>query len=508
MPPVPVPVPGPAPARRPLWWDETECLTYYGMQSLHELFEVVGSQLTDTDVDVLSFLLDETCPAAHPLHPAGWTPDPAADEPEPRAGPRLLEAWRRLRPRGSPAPLAARHRPKCGVELLLELERRGYCSESRLGPLLELLRVLTRHDLLPFVSRKKRRTVSPERVSAVPVLGYGGEASVSSSQRPEKDCGGQTDLPPVCAGAQWSAGVESSRPSPSPQKRGRGRRRRGGGAAPERPGPAQGGPRPGQQRERVTCVQEPSDAQTTDSQCASPLPSRPPRPPPPLSASPEEAALRVSFCPTLPPLVSKGQRLESRRERDWVQSVFLSVRPSLRKKAHSGLLLARSQSARRQGNKKELHFVWSSAVQRYCAQRNCARCVLTCPRDRAYFVRDLAQDWPEAGISECGQAVPAVRSVLRTVLKAVLQLVSKQNPKRQKRKKKKTVLQKVASAFSFEFSEPEAHLGASPDFPELCGKGCAQAVLRVGAQSALEPVLGMIPESSCPEGFQKSLPNS
>ncbi|XP_069040977.1 death effector domain-containing 1 isoform X3 [Lepisosteus oculatus] len=253
MPPVPVPVPGPAPARRPLWWDETECLTYYGMQSLHELFEVVGSQLTDTDVDVLSFLLDETCPAAHPLHPAGWTPDPAADEPEPRAGPRLLEAWRRLRPRGSPAPLAARHRPKCGVELLLELERRGYCSESRLGPLLELLRVLTRHDLLPFVSRKKRRTVSPERVSAVPVLGYGGEASVSSSQRPEKDCGGQTDLPPVCAGAQWSAGVESSRPSPSPQKRGRGRRRRGGGAAPERPGPAQGGPRPGQQRERVTC---------------------------------------------------------------------------------------------------------------------------------------------------------------------------------------------------------------------------------------------------------------
>ncbi|MBN3325746.1 DEDD protein, partial [Atractosteus spatula] len=83
---------------------------------------------------------------------------PAADEPEPRAGPRLLEAWRRLQPRGSPAPLAARHRPKCGVELLLELERRGYCSESRLGPLLELLRVLTRHDLLPFVSRKKRRT--------------------------------------------------------------------------------------------------------------------------------------------------------------------------------------------------------------------------------------------------------------------------------------------------------------------------------------------------------------
>nr|XP_015191867.1 PREDICTED: DNA-binding death effector domain-containing protein 2 isoform X1 [Lepisosteus oculatus] len=258
----------------------------------------------------------------------------------------------------------------------------------------------------------------------------------------------------------------------------------------------------------IVIVQEPSDAQTTDSQCASPPPSRPPRPPPPLSASPEEAALRVSFCPTLPPLVSKGQRLESRRERDWVQSVFLSVRPSLRKKAHSGLLLARSQSARRQGNKKELHFVWSSAVQRYCAQRNCARCVLTCPRDWAYFVRDLAQDWPEAGISECGQAVPAVRSVLRTVLKAVLQLVSKQNPKRQKRKKKKTVLQKVASAFSFEFSEPEAHLGASPDFPELCGKGCAQAVLRVGAQSALEPVLGMIPESSCPEGFQKSLPNS
>ncbi|XP_061675797.1 death effector domain-containing 1 isoform X2 [Syngnathoides biaculeatus] len=99
-----------------LYWDETECLSFYGMLSLHEVFEVVGSQLTDTDVDVLSFL---------PTVP--WC------------------------------------KPKNGLELLLELERRGYISEGNLDPLLKLLRVLTRHDLLPLVSHKKRRTVSPER---------------------------------------------------------------------------------------------------------------------------------------------------------------------------------------------------------------------------------------------------------------------------------------------------------------------------------------------------------
>uniref|UniRef100_A0A3Q0S5N7 Death effector domain-containing 1 n=1 Tax=Amphilophus citrinellus TaxID=61819 RepID=A0A3Q0S5N7_AMPCI len=95
------------PLRDSLYWDETECLNYYGMLSLHEVFEVVGSQLTETDIEVLSFLLDETCSATHPLDPSG-------------------------------------------LELLLQLERRGYLSDGNLEPLLQLLRVLTRHDLLPL----------------------------------------------------------------------------------------------------------------------------------------------------------------------------------------------------------------------------------------------------------------------------------------------------------------------------------------------------------------------
>ncbi|CAF97802.1 unnamed protein product [Tetraodon nigroviridis] len=114
------------PLRHSVFWDETECLNYYGMLSLHEVFEIVGSQLTETDIEVLSFLLKE----------AFHSQDSLVDS----------------------------SKPTSGLELLLELERRGYISDGNLEPLLQLLRVLTRHDLLPFVSRKKRRTVSPERI--------------------------------------------------------------------------------------------------------------------------------------------------------------------------------------------------------------------------------------------------------------------------------------------------------------------------------------------------------
>jgi hypothetical protein len=131
------------------------------MLSLHEIFEIVGTQLTETDIEALSFLLDETFPGRHPLDPAGWVAEVGQEDPanagEPPA-PALLNAWRRIEPRGSLCPIAARHRPKSGTELLLELERRGYLSEESLEPLLQLLRVLTRHDLLHLVSRKKRRT--------------------------------------------------------------------------------------------------------------------------------------------------------------------------------------------------------------------------------------------------------------------------------------------------------------------------------------------------------------
>lgn len=154
------------PLRDSLYWDETECLNYYGMLSLHEVFEVVGSQLTETDIEVLSFLLNETCSATHPLDPAGWTVEPREDNPDDPGvapSPQLLKAWQQLKPTGSQQPFLD-PKPKSGLELLLQLERRGYLSDGNLAPLLQLLRVLTRHDLLPLVSHKKRRTVSPERI--------------------------------------------------------------------------------------------------------------------------------------------------------------------------------------------------------------------------------------------------------------------------------------------------------------------------------------------------------
>ncbi|XP_054638596.1 death effector domain-containing 1 isoform X1 [Dunckerocampus dactyliophorus] len=154
--------------RHCLYWEETECLNYYGMLSLHEVFKIVGSQLTETDIEVLSFLLNETCTAVHPLDPAGWTVKPYDGDP-PDSGvtpsPMLLTAWRRLQSQGSQHPMVqASYKFKNGLELLLELERRGYLSDGNLEPLLQLLRVLTRHDLLPLVSHKRRRTVSPERI--------------------------------------------------------------------------------------------------------------------------------------------------------------------------------------------------------------------------------------------------------------------------------------------------------------------------------------------------------
>lgn len=153
------------PLRHTLYWDEDECLNYYGMLSLHEVFDIVGSQLTESDIDVLSFLLNETYPVAHPLDPASWTVEPCesdADDSGVSPSPELLKAWRRLKIRSSQDSLMASCKHSSGLELLLELERRGYISDGNLEPLLQLLRVLTRHDLLPFVSHKKRRTGEDE----------------------------------------------------------------------------------------------------------------------------------------------------------------------------------------------------------------------------------------------------------------------------------------------------------------------------------------------------------
>ncbi|KAF1539485.1 DNA-binding death effector domain-containing protein 2, partial [Eudyptes schlegeli] len=138
-------------------WEEEECLEYYGMASLHRLFEVVGAQLTPSDVAVLSFLLDEAHPAA---------------------------------------------RPRNGVELLLELERRGLCDEGNFRHLLELLRLLTRHDLLHCVTLRRPRTGKTPRAPPAARFVLGGVGWVFGDPRLKEPSslqggGGQPPHPPT-----------------------------------------------------------------------------------------------------------------------------------------------------------------------------------------------------------------------------------------------------------------------------------------------------------------------
>lgn len=185
-------------------WEEDECLDYYGMLSLHRMFEVVGGQLTECELELLAFLLDEAPGAAGGLA-----------------------------------------RARSGLELLLELERRGQCDESNLRLLGQLLRVLARHDLLPHLARKRRRPVSPERYS------YG---TSSSSKRTEGSCRRrrQSSSSANSQQGQWETGS----PPTKRQRRSRGRpsggarrRRRGAPAAPQQqPEPA----RPSSEG-KVTC---------------------------------------------------------------------------------------------------------------------------------------------------------------------------------------------------------------------------------------------------------------
>ncbi|XP_073511981.1 DNA-binding death effector domain-containing protein 2 [Phyllobates terribilis] len=163
-----------APVRKPVFchsWEEEECLEYYGMLSLHRVFDAIGSQLTDSDVEALSFLLNESYQVTHPLDPNIWTVEEAGEVP----GGALLAAWQRWNQSSNASnngnlDTPNLQVPKNGTELLLELERRGKCDESNFKHILQLLRVLTRHDLIPYVSLKRPRTVSPERYTFGPSI--------------------------------------------------------------------------------------------------------------------------------------------------------------------------------------------------------------------------------------------------------------------------------------------------------------------------------------------------
>eukprot|EP00061_Rhincodon_typus_P003615 g20520.t1 len=129
-------------------WQEEETLASYRMLSLHQMFELVGSQLSRADVEVLSFLLAEAYPLDRALRAGG-------EEEEEEKMEEAAEGDAILGPR---APASAWDEPSCrssGVRLLFELERRGLCDETNFRHLLQLLRVISRHDLLPYVGRSR-----------------------------------------------------------------------------------------------------------------------------------------------------------------------------------------------------------------------------------------------------------------------------------------------------------------------------------------------------------------
>ncbi|KAK3566196.1 hypothetical protein QTP86_028904 [Hemibagrus guttatus] len=103
-------------------WPEEAVYDAYGLYSLHRMFDIVGTHLTHRDVRVLSFLSVDVI-----------------DEYE-RGGIRD------------------------GRDFLLALERQGRCDETNFRHILQLLRIITRHDLLPYVTLRKRQTVCPDPV--------------------------------------------------------------------------------------------------------------------------------------------------------------------------------------------------------------------------------------------------------------------------------------------------------------------------------------------------------
>ncbi|XP_067837272.1 death effector domain-containing protein [Heptranchias perlo] len=108
--------------RKAQQWPEERVNQEHGLYSLHQMFQIVGTQLTHRDVRVLSFLFVD-----------------------------VIDDYER----GT---------IKSGRDFFLALERRGRCDETNFRQVLQLLRIITRHDLLPYVTLKQRETVSPDPV--------------------------------------------------------------------------------------------------------------------------------------------------------------------------------------------------------------------------------------------------------------------------------------------------------------------------------------------------------
>uniref|UniRef100_A0A3P8T581 Death effector domain-containing protein n=1 Tax=Amphiprion percula TaxID=161767 RepID=A0A3P8T581_AMPPE len=157
-------------------WPEEAVDNSHGLYSLHRMFDIVGAQLTHRDVRVLSFLFVDVI-----------------DEYE-RGGIRS------------------------GRDFLLALERQGRCDETNFRHVLQLLRIITRHDLLPYVTLRKRQAVCPD-----PVDKYLEETSVryisprgtvqSKDTAPHRRTGPQ---PVICCSPSGShVGPARTKPAPS-----------------------------------------------------------------------------------------------------------------------------------------------------------------------------------------------------------------------------------------------------------------------------------------------------
>ncbi|XP_061191575.1 death effector domain-containing protein-like [Saccostrea echinata] len=94
-----------------------------GCYTLHEMFTIVGSRMTQKDINILKYLYNGIMPQ------------------------RIIG------------------RVKDGVEFLLGLEKMNRVDETNFKYVVDLLRMISRHDLLQYVTLRKRKPVCPDPVN-------------------------------------------------------------------------------------------------------------------------------------------------------------------------------------------------------------------------------------------------------------------------------------------------------------------------------------------------------
>eukprot|EP00058_Branchiostoma_floridae_P025224 XP_002610714.1 hypothetical protein BRAFLDRAFT_202645 [Branchiostoma floridae] len=99
--------------------DQESCLSNY---TLHDMFRIVGDQMTDRDLRVLNFLFTD-----------------------------ILGEEQRFK-------------IETGLDFFLALEKLNRCDETNFKQILHLLRIITRHDLNHYVQQRRRKTVNPDPV--------------------------------------------------------------------------------------------------------------------------------------------------------------------------------------------------------------------------------------------------------------------------------------------------------------------------------------------------------